>query len=187
LSVPSFTHRKCTRTARPLLLLSLVCVIAIPIRSAWSAPEAVACAANQPARELDYWLGDWAVGYSGASSQSVSHVGLELDKCLLVETWNDGKGHSGKNFFGYSADDRAWRGLFADNRGRLHVFVDGKVSRGSAEFLGPSRDPGGRSVINRMRVIRLGADQLTQSWEKSTDDGVTWTSQFTLSYSRKSP
>src|ERR1700692_1580352 len=108
---------------------------------------------------------------------AASKGSLELDKCLLIESWDGGKGHSGKNMFAYSADDQSWHGMFADNQGRVHVFT-GKVAQGSAQFIGPSRGPGGGKVLNRIKVVRLTANQVEQSWEKSTDHGATWTMEF---------
>jgi hypothetical protein len=43
-------------------------------------------------------------------------VTLSLDKCLAVENWDGVGGHRGQNVFGYSADDKNWYGMFADNR-----------------------------------------------------------------------
>jgi hypothetical protein len=117
---------------------------------------------------------------------SNSSVSLSLDKCLLTESWDGGKGHSGKNMFAYSADDKSWHGLFADNQGRVHVF-EGKVEKGTAEFFGPSIGSDGKTVLNRIRVIRIGADKVQQTWEKSKDNGATWTVEFRGEYSRKKP
>ena len=78
-----------------------------------------------------------------------------------------------------------WRGLFVDNEGRAHAFVNGKISAGTAEFLGPNRGPNGEEVLNRIRVVRLSADKVEQTWDKSTDKGVTWSPIFRLEYSRK--
>ncbi|HWO28104.1 MAG TPA: hypothetical protein VNO32_04830, partial [Candidatus Acidoferrum sp.] len=109
---------------------------------------------------------------------------LELDKCVIVESWDGGKGHSGENMFAYSSDDKSWHGMFADNQGRVHVF-EGKVSPGSAEFFGPSRGPGGKAVLNRIKIVRASADKVEQSWEKSTDNGSTWKTEFRGEYTRK--
>jgi hypothetical protein len=102
----------------------------------------------------------------------------------VVESWDDGRGHRGENLFAYSADDKTWHGMFADNQGRVHVFT-GKVSGGRAEFYGPSRSPGGEAVLNRIRVDRLAPDKVEQSWAKSADNGTSWTVVFKGEYSRK--
>jgi hypothetical protein len=145
-----------------------------------------ACSSNPDSRQLDFWLGNWTVTYPGASATSSSKVYLELDKCLIVESWEGGKSHSGKNMFAYSSDDKSWHGMFADNEGRVHIF-GGKIAPGSAEFLGPSTGPNDQAVLNRIRVVRVTPNEVEQTWEKSSDKGATWTMEFRGSYSRKNP
>jgi len=147
------------------------------------ATEQAPCSANSESRQLDFWLGNWTVTYPGAPAPSASKVYLDLDKCLLVESWDGGKGHSGKNMFAYSFDDKTWHGMFADNQGRVHVF-EGKVAPGFAEFTGRSRGPNGESVLNKIKVVRVTANEVEQSWEKSKDNGVTWTMEFQGEYLR---
>ena len=122
----------------------------------------------------------------GPPAASTSTVSLMLDKCLLIERWDGGRGHTGENMFAYSSDDKSWHGMFADNQGRVHVFK-GKVTSGSAEFYGPSRGPNGEAVLNRIRVVRTSRDKVEQSWEKSADNGSTWTTEFRGEYQRTNP
>jgi hypothetical protein len=183
-------HHKQIRSSRRFsLILSLVVAVGwffLASGSASAAPDAAACSANQANRQLDFWLGDWTVTYPGMAGNSASKVSLDLGKCLLVESWDGAKGHTGKNMFAYSADDQTWHGMFADNEGRVHIF-EGKVSNGSAEFTGPSRGPDGQKVLNRIKVVRVDANNVEQSWEKSTDNGATWATAFNGHYSRKHP
>jgi hypothetical protein len=173
-------------------LLGIFCLIAglgaasALMPAATSADESQPCSDNPMSRELDYWVGNWEVSYPGGpkGKGSISKVEPELDHCLFVEQWGDSKGHRGENVFAYGKDDQTWHGLFADNRGRLHVFVEGKVAAGTAEFLGPSRGADGGTVLNRVRVIRVDANTLKQIWEKSVDSGKTWISEFVLDYTR---
>ncbi len=154
--------------------------------STLAAADSGPCSANSESRQLDFWLGDWTVTYPGMPGSAASKVDLHLDKCLVVESWDGGKGHSGRNMFAYSSDDKSWHGMFADNQGRVHIF-QGKVAQGLAEFTGPSRGPKGQTVLNRIKVVRLAANKVEQSWEKSTDNGATWTMEFQGQYSRNSP
>lgn len=142
------------------------------------------CSLNPESRQLDYWLGDWTIGGPGTSSRAVSKVYLTLDKCMVVESWNGGRDHKGENMFAYSPDDKSWHGMFADNQGRVHVFA-GKVASGSAEFVGPSRGPKGEPDLNRIRIVRISPDKVEQIWEKSADNGATWTTEFRGEYLRK--
>jgi hypothetical protein len=143
------------------------------------------CAANPETRKLDFWIGNWTIG--NGAEQTISKVSLALDKCEFVERWENGKGHATEKTFAYSPDDKSWYGMFADNQGRAHIFVDGKVSADSAEFHGPSRGPNGEAVLNRLKITRVSADAIQEAWEKSTDNGSHWTTAYTADYSRAKP
>jgi hypothetical protein len=154
----------------------------VPTTFASSNPDS--CTANLENRQMDFWLGDWVVTYPDMAGSANSKVYVDLDKCLIIESWDGGKGHSGKNMFAYSSDDKGWHGMFADNQGRVHVF-EGKVAQGSAEFIGSSRGPSGAATLNRIKVVRVTPDKVEQSWEKSTDNGATWKTEFRGDYARK--
>jgi hypothetical protein len=171
----------------PKSLLFLVVLGMCWTQSAFGAADPEPCATNASSRQLDYWLGTWTISSAGAGSGSKSTVSLSLDHCLVTENWDGGQGHSGKNLFAYSPGDKRWYGMFADNRGHVHVFTDGKVSSGSAEFYGPSLGPNGEAVLNRIKIVRLSPNKVEQTWEKSTDSGASWKEQFRLEYSRANP
>jgi hypothetical protein len=160
----------------------LILILTSAARLAAPAPDF--CATNSANRQLDYWLGTWKIGSAGSSGNAHSTVTLSLDKCLVVENWDGGRGHYGQNVFGYSADDKSWYGLFADNEGRVHVFTSGKVASDTAAFEGTSRGPKGESVFNRVKIIRLNPNTVEQTWEKSTDNGASWNVVFRGEYSR---
>jgi hypothetical protein len=176
--------RSSHRRLIPILLVIACFCLATP--SAVLAQDSPACAVNAESRQLDFWLGDWTVSYPGMSATSSSDVHLSLDKCLVVESWVGGKGHTGENMFAYSSDDKRWHGMFADNEGRVHIF-EGKVAQGSAEFTGPSRGPNGEAVLNRIKIVRLSDNNVKQTWEKSRDNGATWSMEFQGDYARKQP
>lgn len=155
-----------------------------PTLQAFGLPVASSCSDNSESRQLDYWLGDWKIASPGAGPNATSRVHLELGGCMVVESWDGGRGHTGENMFGYSADDKSWHGMFVDNQGRVHVFVDGKVASGSAEFSGLSRGANGEAVLNRVRILRISPDKVEQIWEKSSDHGATWETDFRGEYLR---
>ncbi len=167
------------------ILLAIACFCLAAPRAA-RAQDPGSCSANTESRQFDFWLGDWTVSYPGMSATSSSKVHLSLDKCLVVESWVGGKGHTGENMFAYSSDDKSWHGMFADNEGRVHVF-EGKVAQGSAEFIGPSRGPNGEAVLNRIKIVHLNDNNVKQTWEKSHDNGATWSMEFQGDYVRKQP
>lgn len=153
----------------------------------FAAASAGRCFYNPGNRALDFWLGQWTIAAPGGSPSATSSVALELDKCVVVERWDGGRGHTGENLFAYSADDKSWHGMFADNEGRVHVFLDGKASPGLAQFTGPSQGPNGETILNRVTIRRIGANNVEQAWEKSSDGGKTWTTAFRGEYARRQP
>jgi hypothetical protein len=169
---------------RGVLFLFAIECFCVTAPGAFAAADADSCSANLESRQMDFWLGDWVVTYPDMAGSANSKVYVELDKCLIIESWDGGKGHSGKNMFAYSSDDKSWHGMFADNQGRVHVF-GGKVAQGSAEFIGSSRGPSGEAILNRIKVVRVTPDKVEQSWEKSTDNGATWKTEFRGDYARK--
>ena len=170
-----------------LFIISAGAWLCLAAPHAFAATNPASCSADPESHQFDYWLGSWTVTSPGGSGSSTSKVYLSLGKCMVVETWHDGSGHAGESMFAYSADDKSWRGMFVDNQGHAHVFVDGKVAAGTAEFYGPNRGPRGEAVLNRIRVTRMTRNRVDQTWEKSTDKGATWTLVFRGEYSRKSP
>jgi hypothetical protein len=169
-----------------ILPISIGCGIGLHPAHLVAGQENRPCAAAEH-RQLDFWLGHWAIAAPGGTAGSTSTVSLSLDKCVVVERWGDGKDHQGENLFGYSPDDKSWHGFFADNRGRVHVFVAGKVAAGIAEFRGPSTAEDGRTIFNRVRIILNRPNKVEQVWEKSTDNGATWTTAFRGEYTRRNP
>ena len=104
---------------------------------------------------------------------------------MIVESWAGAGNHGGKTIFAYSPEDHSWYGMFADNEGRVHLFREGKVANGSAEFQGTSRGPNGETILNRVRIVRASADKVEQTWEKSWDNGTTWKLAYRGQYTRK--
>jgi hypothetical protein len=152
-----------------------------------AAADSGTCAGNAASRQLDFWLGEWAVAGPDGKLNGTSRVYLALDKCLVIENWRGSQGHAGENVFAYSRDEHGWHGMFTDNEGRVHVFLDGKVTSGSAVFSGPSHGPNGETVLNRISIVRGGSKTVTQLWQKSADNGATWSTEYRGEYSRSGP
>jgi len=173
------------RHIRGLSGFAAICVCASLGAQALGAMQTDPCGTNPESRRLDFWLGDWTIAGPDGKANGTSRVHLALDKCMVVESWSAGQGHQGENMFAYSRDDHSWHGMFVDNEGRVHVFVDGKVTASLAVFSGSSRGPNGGTLLNRISIGRAGPDRVTQLWEKSADNGSTWSMEFRGEYSRR--
>lgn len=158
------------------------CFAALPARAATA--ERPSCAAAAPDRGLDFWLGRWTISDGEQPSHASSVVSLDLGKCLIVEHWSDATGHRGENLFGYNMDSKTWNGMFADNRGRIHIFERGTVAAGKAQLYGESLGPQGKTVLNRITIVRTTPGGVVQTWQQSSDHGATWATVFQGKYSR---
>lgn len=183
-SVQEDRTTRCLGWRGGLLFLALVAIWLGATNPSFAAANSGPCATDPQSRQLDFWLGNWTVTAPGGSNTAASKVSLELDQCVLVENWDGGRGHSGENLFAYSPDDKTWYGMFADNEGRVHIFTSGKVLSSVAEFQGTSHGPQGETVLNKVRVVRIDANRVEQTWQKSTDNGATWTMEFRGEYTR---
>jgi hypothetical protein len=180
---PKTSSRRRTHFGRFLLVTFLGGCFSLTT-NAYGANAPTACSANSESRQLDYWLGSWAMPNAN-SGTNTSKVYLSLDKCMFVEHWENGKGHITEKMLAYSPEDKNWYGMFADNEGRVHIFSAGKVASGTAEFDGHSRGPKGEVVLNRLKIVRLAPDSVEESWEKSSDNSATWTTAYRADYVRK--
>jgi hypothetical protein len=174
------------RVALILVALSIpaALVFAAPAAQASPGEGPGACVADSAHRQMDFWLGDWVIRFDGVAEPSTATVALSLNKCLLVESWAGPSDHNGETIFAYSAKDQLWHGMFVDNEGRVHNF-EGNVTDGKGEFLGSNVGPQGEKALNRIRIAPLPGGGVEHSWEKSTDNGATWTTIFRGHYSRK--
>src|SRR5438552_922656 len=128
------TTRLFNRTAAEFKLVSFVIATVFFHCIAIAANDEQPCAHNSQTRQLDYWLGNWTMG--SGEDRSTSRVSLSLDKCVFVEHWENGKGHVAEKMFAYTPEENNWYGMFADNQGRVHVFLDGKITSDVAELHG---------------------------------------------------
>jgi hypothetical protein len=177
--------RSWKRSVRLIVIFAAAGYLGLLAISRSAAADSGKCAAVPASQALNYWLGDWTVTTPEEPGSSTSKVSLLLDKCVVVENWKDGTGHSGENIFAYNLGEKSWRGMFVNDHGQAHVFVDGKVAAGTAEFDGPSRGPKGEMILNRIRLVRKTPNKVEQTWEQSTDNGNTWTMVFRGEYSRQ--
>jgi len=166
------------------LAVSACFATALPARAA---AGQLPCAADGQGRALDFWLGHWTVSDDEQPRSATSVVSRALGECLVVESWSDAAGHRGENLFGFNLDSKTWSGMFADNRGHIHVFTQGTVAADRAQFDGRSHSAAGRMVLDRMSLARMTPTELEQTWQQSHDGGRTWTTVFRGKYSRAKP
>jgi hypothetical protein len=148
----------------------------------WGAEETGTCDGGGYGA-LSFWVGNWKVSDPAGNELGSSQIELGLDGCELTETWAAGGKFRGSNTHAYSAEDKRWHQLNVDNHGHVHAFEGTAGDRG-LEYSGMSRNESGGDVLNRMEIVKDGANRVKVWWRKSTDAGKTWTTSYEAVYHR---
>jgi hypothetical protein len=154
----------------------------------------VAAAAEPPCAsaahaQLDFWIGDWDLrwtGEDGREQRGVNRIHKSLDGCAVIEEF-DGRPDTplvGQSISSYVARERRWRQVWVDNSGAWLDF-DGGLRDGNMEFSRRATTATGAVVMQRMVFLDVAADSLTWDWQRSADEGKTWTTVWRIRYSRR--
>ena len=134
------------------------------------------------ARQFDFWLGEWDCSWH---ADGVNHVGTnsvyaDLGGMVIVENF-DARPSLDYQGLSYSVYDRAaqrWKQTWVDSEGTYLDFV-GRFEDGVMEL---RRSSGG--VLFRMRWENIEPNRFDWSYQRSDDDGKTWTALWEIGYSR---
>jgi hypothetical protein len=139
-----------------------------------------------PARQFDFWLGEWDCTWE---QDGVEHVGTnsvyaDLGGCVLVENF-DGRpslDFQGLSFSVYDREAGCWKQTWVDSEGGYLDFA-GSFENGVME-LRRNGEVNGGSAVFRMRWENIEPNSLDWSWQRSVDGGETWTTLWAIEYSR---
>ena len=138
------------------------------------------------ARQFDFWLGEWDCSWDddGCRHVATNSVYLDLDGKVVVENF-DGRPSldlQGLSFSVYDRNARCWKQTWVDSEGSYLDFA-GSFENGVME-LRRDGEVDGAPAIFRMRWENIERESLDWSWQRSDDDGETWTSLWEIEYSR---
>jgi hypothetical protein len=147
----------------------------------------VSCPVMDPARQFDFWLGNWEVREPSGELAGTNLIELIMADHVLLEHWEGAGGVRGTSFSMYAAGRGAWHQTWVDTNGTL-LLLDGGLHDGAMVLEGatPSRERPGAEVHHRISwsVIDGDRDRVRQHWESSKDGGATWDSVFDGRYTR---
>lgn len=159
---------------------------------AQQAPSQRPCDTPQ-GKQLDFWLGEWELtwpaeqwggtkGELGKGSNSISKI---LDNCIIQEEFRFPKGNfDGHSVSVYSTKTKKWQQTWVDNQGSYLLFTgefkEGKMILQTAPF-----ERNGQTFISRMVFKNIKENFLDWDWQRSGDDGQTWTNIWNIHYERK--
>jgi len=162
-----------------------------------AAPPATAAPAPPPAsrptctspehHQFDFWLGEWEVRAADGRLLGTSRIEGVLDGCALVEHWSGAGPGRGTSLNFYDRASGQWSQTWIDNAGQpLHLA--GGLRDGAMVLEGTApTGPGGQSGRQRVTWRPLPEGAVRQTWERSIDDGATWTVVFDGRYTPHRP
>ncbi len=138
------------------------------------------------AKLFDFWVGEWNLTWTnadGTTGKGFNKIEKILDGKVIRENFEDNSGFKGTSISVYNSSDNTWHQAWADNQGG-YFDLEGAVDGEKRIFKTKVRDVGGKKIIQRMVFYEIGSDSLKWDWEKSEDNGATWTLQWRVFYSR---
>ena len=136
-------------------------------------------------RQFDFWLGEWDCSWNDGDRRQVA---------------TDAVSPSGNKLLGENVDGRpsldfpGLRNTVYDRSSGAGTRRDFGVGRAAARLRGSFENGGmelrrdgevdGAPAIFRMRWENIERDSFDWSWQRSDDDGETWTSLWEIEYSR---
>jgi hypothetical protein len=138
------------------------------------------------AHQFDFWLGKWDLTWAdgGKGTNQITRI---LDCCVIQENFDgtptmDLKGVSVSVFDVRSGQ---WKQTWVDSSGSYLDFVggmeDGKMILSRKMLLD------GKPIKQRMVFYNIAENELDWNWERSNDNGATWTVLWHIHYRRKYP
>jgi hypothetical protein len=142
------------------------------------------CLQSPQYRQLDFWVGEWAVTTRQGHHVGESSVHLILDKCVVFENWTGDRGLAGKSFNIYNRKTGKWEQIWVSSVGNLTKYAGG-FKDGAMRYMADETDEQGKPILLRLTFFPVSADEVRQLGESSADGGKTWKTQYDLYYHRK--
>jgi hypothetical protein len=158
--------------------------------TASAAAQAPAACRTPEHRQFDFWVGDWTVRWIDSQGQVLegrNRIRKTLDDCVVVEEFDGRPGAAlrGMSVSTYDAKAARWHQTWVDNSGGYLAF-EGGMDAGRMVLVRRAVVDG-RTVLQRMVFRDMTADALVWDWQRSSDDGVTWTTAWQILYRRRAP
>ena len=156
-------------------------------------PHASPCDTAPEARQLDFWLGTWELTWPGGqggtpegeTGRGTNTITKMLGGCVVHERFASESGFEGASVSVYHPRSGEWRQTWVDNQGGYLLFTGGLTDEGMVLRTAPFTNGQGERQISRMTWRNVTADALDWHWQRSTDDGATWTDQWVIRYTRR--
>ena len=140
------------------------------------------------AGQFDFWVGEWNLSWTskeGKAASGTNRVSRILDGCVIKEEFCDKEGgFSGMSLTTFVPGANPWKQTWVDNNGSYLDFTG--EFKNNRMILGRKARRDGKEFLQRMQWYNIASNSFDWNWERSDDNGTTWTVVWKIHYERKS-
>ncbi len=139
---------------------------------------------REEASQFDFWLGEWDLTWA-EGGKGTNHIAKILEGCVIHESFDGSPSMPLKGISLSTFDARAgrWKQTWVDNSGSYLDLVGGM--EGDRMILIRDTVLDGNPIKQRMVFYNIAENALDWNWERSEDNGTTWTLLWQIHYQRK--
>lgn len=136
------------------------------------------------AAQFDFWIGIWHGFYSDTLKPALNIISKPIGNCLIEENFSDpNNSFKGKSMSAYNATTKKWQQTWVDNTG-AYIALTGEFKDGKMQLFNEVVKPDGKKTLQRMLYFNITDKSFDWSWDASTDNGITWTTNWKIHYKR---
>lgn len=145
---------------------------------------------DTPAHDrLDFWTGTWDLSWTAgpdSTATGTNTITRAYDGCVIEERFVDPGGYEGMSVSVLDRRAGQWRQTWTDNQGGYLLFTGRETPDGGFEFrTAPFQNPQGQTQVSRMTWLNVTPDGFDWHWQRSLDDGTSWTDMWVIHYTRR--
>ncbi len=145
----------------------------------------------QNGQEFDFWVGQWDLTWDlgeGKVGHGVNNIVKTLDGKVIQENFEatdagQNTGFKGTSISVFNPNTKTWHQAWADNQGGYFNFT-GEVDDNRRIFKTQSFSQGDKTIVLRMVFYDIQEDSFTWDWERSDNNGESWSLQWRINYKR---
>lgn len=134
------------------------------------------------ARQFDFWVGEWEVTAKGKLAGR-SKISLIVGGCALLEEYDTDRGYSGKSLNFYKAEAGKWQQVWVGSDGGILTLLGGYGD--NKMILTGESQSNGKKILDRITWHNNADHTVRQVWDRSEDEGKTWSNLFDGLYTKK--
>ncbi len=167
---------------RVFLAYTLACV-ALAIAPALAADQPIPCSAPE-SNQFDFWVGEWELTWAD-SGRGRNSITKELGGCVIKESFSssDATPLVGLSVSVFVPNTGKWHQTWVDNQGSYLDFSGG-FEDGKMILSRTARPKGKPAFQQRMVWFEIQPNSIKWNWERSDDNGKTWSIVWAIDYTR---